>query len=76
MVEVLHITGLDRRLLSINKLAVRGMRVEFKSSSCVIWSAKRAIASSKKIGKVYSLDCEIEEARLVKYAGANSERYL
>lgn len=63
MVEVLHIPGLDRRLLSVGRLAERGMKVEFQSSSCIIWSAKCAITSGKKIGKAYFLDCEQEEAR-------------
>lgn len=49
------------------------MRVEIQSSSCVIWSAKRAIASGKKIGKAYFLDFEQEEARLVEYSGAMNE---
>ena len=36
MVEVLYIPGLDRRLLSVGKIAERGMNVEFSRSSCVI----------------------------------------
>uniref|UniRef100_A0AAV1TEL6 Retrovirus-related Pol polyprotein from transposon TNT 1-94-like beta-barrel domain-containing protein n=1 Tax=Peronospora matthiolae TaxID=2874970 RepID=A0AAV1TEL6_9STRA len=36
MVEVMHIPGLDKRLLSVGKLAGRGMRVEFRSSSSII----------------------------------------
>ncbi|CEG40801.1 hypothetical protein F443_11535 [Plasmopara halstedii] len=32
MVEILHIPGLDRRLLSVGKLAERGMSVEFSRS--------------------------------------------
>uniref|UniRef100_A0AAV1U5K8 CCHC-type domain-containing protein n=1 Tax=Peronospora matthiolae TaxID=2874970 RepID=A0AAV1U5K8_9STRA len=71
MVEVMHIPGLDKRLLSVGKQAGRGMRVEFQSLYCIIWSANRAIASGKKIGKAYFLDCEQEEARLVEYAGAD-----
>lgn len=73
MVEVLHIPELDKRLMSVGKLAGRGMRMEFQSSSCVIWSAKRAIASGKKIGKAYFQDYEQEEARLVEYSGAIKE---
>ena len=73
MIEVLHIPGLDRRLLSVGKLAERGMRVEFQRSSCVIWITKRAIASGKKIGKAYFLNCEQEEARSVEYVGVESE---
>uniref|UniRef100_A0AAV1TCW5 CCHC-type domain-containing protein n=1 Tax=Peronospora matthiolae TaxID=2874970 RepID=A0AAV1TCW5_9STRA len=72
-VEVMHIPGLDKRLLSVGKLAGRGMRVEFRSSSSIIKSAKHAIASGKKIGKAYFLDCEQEEARFVEYAWAESE---
>ena len=39
MVEFLLIPRLDRRLFSVGKLVERGMRVEFQSSSCVIWRA-------------------------------------
>ncbi|GMF59073.1 unnamed protein product [Phytophthora fragariaefolia] len=69
MVEVLHIPGLDRRLLSVGKLAERGLNVEFQRSSCVIWGNASAIASGKKVGRPYVLDCDQEEARVVLYAG-------
>lgn len=36
MVEVLHIPGIDRRLLSVGKLAERGLKVKFQRSSCLI----------------------------------------
>lgn len=73
MVEVLHIPGLDRRLLLVGKLAERGMEVEFESSSCIIWSTQRAIAKGKKVGEAYILDCGQEEARLVEHAGVDTE---
>ncbi|GMG18092.1 unnamed protein product [Phytophthora fragariaefolia] len=73
MVDVLHIRGLDRRLLSAGKLAKRGLKVEFQRSSCVIWGNASAIASGKKVGKAYVLDCDQEEARFVQYAGADSQ---
>ncbi|KAE8909754.1 hypothetical protein PF005_g20754 [Phytophthora fragariae] len=73
MVDVLHIPGLDRRLLSVGKLAERGLNVEFQRSSCVIWGNASAIALGKKIGKAYMLDCDQEEARFVEYAGADSQ---
>uniref|UniRef100_A0AAV1TLZ0 Polyprotein n=1 Tax=Peronospora matthiolae TaxID=2874970 RepID=A0AAV1TLZ0_9STRA len=73
MVEVLHIPGLDRRLLSVGKLADRVLNVEFQRSSCVIWGAASAIAKGKKVGKAYMLDCEQEEARFVQYARADSK---
>ncbi|KAE8906867.1 hypothetical protein PF007_g22869 [Phytophthora fragariae] len=73
MVDVLHIPGLDRRLLSVGKLAERGLKVEFQRSSCVIWGNASAIALGKKIGKAYMLDCDQEDARFVEYAGADSQ---
>ncbi|OWZ03230.1 Integrase, catalytic core protein [Phytophthora megakarya] len=73
MKEVLYIPGLDRRLLSVGKLAGRGLHVEFQRSSCVIWGKARTIASRKKAGKAYILDYQQEEARFVQYPGVNSE---
>ena len=67
MVEVLSIPGLDKRQLSVGKLAERGMSVEFSRSSCVIWKKDQAIASGTKLGKAYMLDCEQEEAILEEY---------
>ncbi|GMF50845.1 unnamed protein product [Phytophthora fragariaefolia] len=37
MVDVLHIPDLDRQLLSVGKLAERGLNIEFQRSSCVNW---------------------------------------
>jgi hypothetical protein len=59
MVEVLHIPGLDRRLLSVGELAERGMSVEFQRTSCVIWVKTSAIALGKKVGKAYLLDYHV-----------------
>ncbi|POM63711.1 Polyprotein [Phytophthora palmivora] len=73
MMEVLYIPGLDRRLLSVGKLADRGLTVEFQRSSCVIWSKTCAIASGRKVGKAYMLDREQEEAQFVEYAGTGSQ---
>ncbi|POM74041.1 Integrase catalytic core protein [Phytophthora palmivora] len=73
MMEVLYIPGLDRRLLSVVKLAERGLTVEFQRSSCVIRSKACAIASGRKVGKAYMFDCEQEEARFVEYAGTGTQ---
>ncbi|GMF45505.1 unnamed protein product [Phytophthora fragariaefolia] len=73
MVDVLHIPGFDKRLLSVGKLAERGLNVGFQRSSCVIWGNANAIASGKKVDKAYVLDCDQEEARFVQYAGADSQ---
>lgn len=73
MMDVLYIPGLDRRILSVGRLAERGLRVEFKHSSCVIWGASGAIAMGKKVGKTFLLDCQQEEAWFVEYLGADSK---
>ncbi|KAG6620154.1 Integrase, catalytic core protein [Phytophthora cinnamomi] len=72
MVEVLHIPGLDRRLLSVGKLAERGMSVEFQRKSWVIWNKSTAIASGKKIGKAYVLECQQDTAYYTEYSGVES----
>ncbi|KAE9305471.1 hypothetical protein PF008_g21708 [Phytophthora fragariae] len=68
MVDVLRIPGLDRQLLSVGKLAERGMSVEFQQKSCAIWNKLKAIALSKKVGKPYVFDCEKDMAHCVEYA--------
>ncbi|KAE9212787.1 hypothetical protein PF004_g15532 [Phytophthora fragariae] len=73
MIDVLYIPGLDRQLLSVRRLAERGMSVEFQKKSCTIWNKSKAIASGKKVGKVYVLDCEKDMAQYVEYAGVDSE---
>ncbi|KAJ8574782.1 hypothetical protein ON010_g4429 [Phytophthora cinnamomi] len=72
MVEVLHIPGLDRQLLSVGKLSERGMSVEFQRKSCVIWDKSTAIASGKKIGKAYVLECQQDTAYYTEYSGVES----
>ncbi|CAI5714033.1 unnamed protein product [Peronospora farinosa] len=72
MLDVLHIPGLDRRLLSVGKLAERGLNVEFERTSCIIWNKKQAIASGKKVGKAYILECQQETAQYVEYSDVDS----
>ncbi|CEG39575.1 polyprotein [Plasmopara halstedii] len=73
MMEVLHIPGFDRRLLSVGKLAERGLSVEFQRASCTIWEKNEALATGTRNGKAYTLDCQQEEARSVQYSGADSQ---
>lgn len=73
MMEVLLIPGLDRRLLSVGKLAERGLSVEFQRASCIIWDKNEALATGTRNGKAYTLDCQQEEARLVQYSGVDSQ---
>jgi transposase InsO family protein len=73
MVDVLYIPGLDRQLLSVSRLADRGVSVEFQQKSCTIWNKSKAIALGKKVGKAYVLDCEKDTAHYVEYAGVNNQ---
>ncbi|GMF32340.1 unnamed protein product [Phytophthora lilii] len=73
MVDVLYSPGLDRQLLSVSRLAERGMSVEFQQKSCTIWNNSKAIALGKKVGKAYVLDCEKDMAQYVEYAGVDTE---
>ncbi|KAE9194122.1 hypothetical protein PF004_g20804 [Phytophthora fragariae] len=57
-----------RALLSVGKLAERGMSVEFQQKSCAIWNKLKAIALSKTVGKPYVFDCEKDMAHCVEYA--------
>ncbi|POM59841.1 polyprotein [Phytophthora palmivora] len=49
-------------------VAERDMSVEFQRMSCIIWVMSRAIASGKKIGKAYVLDCQENTAYYTKYS--------
>ncbi|RQM13328.1 hypothetical protein DD237_003846 [Peronospora effusa] len=71
-IRVLHIPGLDRRLLSVGKLAERGLNVEFERTSCIIWKKNQAAASGKKVGKAYILECQQETAQYVEYSDVDS----
>ncbi|POM81296.1 Integrase catalytic core protein [Phytophthora palmivora] len=73
MVEVLYIPDLGRRLLSVRKLAERGLTVEFQRPLCVIGAKPALLRQVGKIGKAYILDCEQEGARFVEFAGTGSQ---
>jgi hypothetical protein len=73
MAGVLYIPGLGRQLLSVSRLAERGMSVEFQQKSCTIWNKSKAIALGKKVGKAYVLDCEKDTAHYVEYTGVNNQ---
>ncbi|KAL3662242.1 hypothetical protein V7S43_019078 [Phytophthora oleae] len=73
MVDVLYIPGLDRQLPSVSRLAERDMSVEFQKKSCTIWNKSKAIASCKKVGKAYVLDCEKDMVHYVEYAGVDNK---
>ena len=59
--------------MSVSRLAERGMSVEFQKKSCTIWSKSKAIASDKRMGKAYVLDCEKNIVQLLEYAGVTNQ---
>ncbi|GMF40565.1 unnamed protein product [Phytophthora fragariaefolia] len=73
MIDVLYIPGLDWQMLSVSRLAERGMSVGFQKKSCTIWNKSKAIVSGMKVGKAYVLDCEKDMAHYVEYVGVYSE---
>ena len=56
--EAAHIPGLYRRLLSFGKLSDRGMGVEYRHASRVIWNMSKAIifGNGHRIEKTYVLE--------------------
>ncbi|KAG6608699.1 Integrase, catalytic core protein [Phytophthora cinnamomi] len=48
------------------------MSVVFQRKSCVIWDKSTAIASGKKIGKAYVLECQQDTAYYTEYSGVES----
>lgn len=57
--DVLFIPDLDRRLLSIAKITLHGLHIEFGSDACVI---------KKGGGNVYKVQCELHAAMTVEHA--------
>lgn len=57
-----YIPGLDRRLLSVGKLAERVLRVDFQQFSCVIGGKNKGLVPGKKISRAFVLDCKDESA--------------
>ena len=62
--------GLNRRLLSVGRLAEHGLSVEFKRSSCGLLTAAQLLW--EKCGQSVPAR-QHEEARFVQYSGADSE---
>jgi hypothetical protein len=53
--NVLHIPGLDRRLLSVPKLTNRGWVTQFTAKECSIMKGKRVVARAPLVGNSYVL---------------------
>ncbi|OWZ08477.1 polyprotein [Phytophthora megakarya] len=61
------------RALKATSFGDRGMSVEFQRNSCVIWYESEVIASGKKYGKAYVLDCHQDTVYNTEFAGVDSE---
>lgn len=65
--EVLHIPDLDRRLLSVAKLAERGLAARFESRACTIWKGDELLVTAKRHSNVYTLTLDSERASFAQY---------
>jgi hypothetical protein len=60
--EVLHIPGLDRRLMSVAKLVQRGFEVVFGQSKCTIVRDGKVILKIQQTDNVYRFDVAMQQA--------------
>lgn len=51
--DVLHVPGLDRKLVSVNALTAKGAQVQFQNDGCDITFGGDVIGHVKKCGKLY-----------------------
>lgn len=71
--EVLHIPGLDRRLLSVPKLTKKGWVTQFTATECTNSKNKRIAARAPLVSNSYVLSGYQERAMQVEYKEANSK---
>nr|CCA26539.1 putative polyprotein [Albugo laibachii Nc14] len=62
--NILYVPDLDRRLLSIQALAEKGLNVSFGKGICQIRDNERVVTQVTKRGKVYVMECAINELAL------------
>lgn len=74
MTDVLHIPRLDRRLMSVSKLVMKGLVVEFSENECAIKKGDRCVLRAPRRGSMYKVETEPMEAdQLVEHNRATSE---
>ncbi|KPJ11482.1 Retrovirus-related Pol polyprotein from transposon TNT 1-94 [Papilio machaon] len=56
LIEVIYVPGLSTNLISVGKMASKGLEVQFDSNKCNIYCNKIPVASASRINGVYQLD--------------------
>ena len=54
LTEVLHVPGLDKKLVSVAALAARGVLVQFKRDQAVLMSDNVTVPMIKRVGKLFA----------------------
>ncbi|TMW55192.1 hypothetical protein Poli38472_013954 [Pythium oligandrum] len=58
LTQVLHVPGLDKRLISVPALAEKGVEVHFKHDMCVISHEGKALIQGPRVAKSYTVRAE------------------
>lgn len=67
LANVSHISGLDRRLLSVPKLTDRGFVTQFKSKSCNILRNSEVVVYATRVNNSFILQGHYEHAMIVEF---------
>lgn len=59
--EVIYVPGLSTNLISVGKMASKGLQVHFSAQKCIIYCEKEAVASATMVNGVYQLDMEYQQ---------------
>ena len=67
---VLHIPNLDRRLVSVPKIAQHGLDLRFGANQCDIFRENDLVVPANREGNVYTLNVKHERAMVVDHNNA------
>ncbi|DAZ94964.1 TPA: hypothetical protein N0F65_000059 [Lagenidium giganteum] len=73
MCDVLHVEGLDRRLLSVPKLTERGFTTQFDAKFCSIMRGDKVFVRARRVLSAYVLYTRLEHAMYCEMADATSK---
>lgn len=57
----IFVPGLSTKLISIGKMASKGLEVRFDTKKCNVYSANMSVASATKVNGVYELESTINK---------------
>ena len=69
MHSVLYVPGLACNLFSVSRAAKKGKMTVFDDTTCKILKGKKVVASGRRVGNLYLLDCVSRERALVASDG-------